>query len=201
MSTAMPPAADVASTSTSAPASAPSTRRTGSATPVDVSFCGQAYASTPTSARAVGALPYWLRSSVRSPRNGAPRVSSSPGTVRMLEVRGSAAAVRRRCGTAMGPGLAGSTRRGWCPSAWTPPRSASWRARSDRVVGVPGYRRRRVSIPREAGVSVRWYSVVVDCADVAAQARWWAGVLDWKIIYEAPDEIVIVPPHALTKGD
>jgi hypothetical protein len=45
-------------------------------------------------------------------------------------------------------------------------------------------------------MSVRWYSVVVDCADVAAQSRWWAGVLDWKIIYEADDEVVVVPPHA-----
>ena len=50
-------------------------------------------------------------------------------------------------------------------------------------------------------MSVRWYSVVVDCADVAAQARWWAEALDWRIVYEAPDEVVLVPPHALTKGD
>jgi Glyoxalase-like domain len=50
-------------------------------------------------------------------------------------------------------------------------------------------------------MSVRWYTVVIDCADVAAQARWWASVLDWKVVYEAPDEVVLVPPHALTKGD
>jgi catechol 2,3-dioxygenase-like lactoylglutathione lyase family enzyme len=50
-------------------------------------------------------------------------------------------------------------------------------------------------------VSVRWYSVVIDCADVAAQGRWWADALDWRIVYEAPDELVLVPPHALTKGD
>lgn len=46
-------------------------------------------------------------------------------------------------------------------------------------------------------MSVRWYTVVIDCADVAAQARWWAEVLDWSIVYEADDEVVIVPPHAL----
>lgn len=46
-------------------------------------------------------------------------------------------------------------------------------------------------------MSVRWYTVVIDCADVAAQARWWAEVLDWRIVYEADDEVVIVPPHAL----
>jgi hypothetical protein len=50
-------------------------------------------------------------------------------------------------------------------------------------------------------MTVRWYSVVVDCADVAAQGRWWAEALGWQIVYEAPDELVLVPPHALTKGD
>jgi hypothetical protein len=49
-------------------------------------------------------------------------------------------------------------------------------------------------------MSVRWYTVVVDCQDVAAQARWWAEVLDWRIGYEAPDEVAIVPPHALTEA-
>lgn len=46
-------------------------------------------------------------------------------------------------------------------------------------------------------MSIRWYTVVVDCRDVAAQARWWAEVLDWRIVYEAADEVVIVPPRAL----
>ena len=50
-------------------------------------------------------------------------------------------------------------------------------------------------------MSLRWHSVVVDCDDVAAQARWWAEVLDWKIIYEEPDEVVVAPPHAVEKGD
>lgn len=50
-------------------------------------------------------------------------------------------------------------------------------------------------------VSVRWYSVVFDCVDVGAQARWWAEVLGWQTVYEAADEVVIVPPHALTRGD
>ncbi|MGI8868189.1 MAG: VOC family protein [Mycobacteriales bacterium] len=44
-------------------------------------------------------------------------------------------------------------------------------------------------------MSLRWYTVVVDCRDVAAQARWWAQVLDWQIIYEADDEVVIIPKH------
>ena len=46
-------------------------------------------------------------------------------------------------------------------------------------------------------MAVRWYSMVVDCSDIAAQARWWAEVLNWRIEYEADDEAVIVPPRAL----
>ena len=46
-------------------------------------------------------------------------------------------------------------------------------------------------------MSIRWYFVVVDCRDVAAQSHWWAEALDWRIIYEAADEVVVVPPHAL----
>ncbi len=49
-------------------------------------------------------------------------------------------------------------------------------------------------------MAVRWYSVVVDCHDVAAQARWWAEVLGWSLIYEAADECVLVPPHALDQS-
>jgi catechol 2,3-dioxygenase-like lactoylglutathione lyase family enzyme len=48
-------------------------------------------------------------------------------------------------------------------------------------------------------MSLRWYLLVVDCRDIAAQARWWADVLDWRVVYEAPDQVVIVPPHALTE--
>lgn len=45
-------------------------------------------------------------------------------------------------------------------------------------------------------VAVRWYSAVVDCLDVSAQATWWATALGWKKAYEADDEVVLVPPHA-----
>jgi predicted enzyme related to lactoylglutathione lyase len=44
-------------------------------------------------------------------------------------------------------------------------------------------------------MSVRWYSVVVDCTDISAQSRWWAQVLDWRIIYEDASEVVVVPPY------
>jgi catechol 2,3-dioxygenase-like lactoylglutathione lyase family enzyme len=44
-------------------------------------------------------------------------------------------------------------------------------------------------------MSVRWYSVVVDCEDVLAQSHWWARALDWRIIYETANEVVAVPPY------
>ncbi len=47
-------------------------------------------------------------------------------------------------------------------------------------------------------MAIRWYSIVVDCKDVRAQANWWAKALDWRVVYESEDEYVIVPPHALT---
>jgi predicted enzyme related to lactoylglutathione lyase len=37
----------------------------------------------------------------------------------------------------------------------------------------------------------RWYTLVVDSMDPARLARWWAEVLDYQIVYEAPDEVVI----------
>ncbi len=42
-------------------------------------------------------------------------------------------------------------------------------------------------------MSLRWYCAVVDCRDVAAQARWWAEVLAWQTICQAFDDVVIVP--------
>jgi hypothetical protein len=42
-------------------------------------------------------------------------------------------------------------------------------------------------------MALKWYSVVVDCRDVRAQARWWADVLDWQIVFEQDDEAAIVP--------
>lgn len=42
-------------------------------------------------------------------------------------------------------------------------------------------------------MTLRWYTVVVDCADVKKQATWWATALDWKLIYESEDECVIIP--------
>ena len=45
-------------------------------------------------------------------------------------------------------------------------------------------------------MTLRWYTTVVDCVDVASLARWWADALGWKIAFEAADEVVLVPAHA-----
>ncbi|MDQ1569322.1 MAG: hypothetical protein QOF96_4202 [Actinomycetota bacterium] len=37
----------------------------------------------------------------------------------------------------------------------------------------------------------RWYTVVVDAANPALMARFWAAVLDYQIVFEQPDEVVI----------
>jgi predicted enzyme related to lactoylglutathione lyase len=37
----------------------------------------------------------------------------------------------------------------------------------------------------------RWYTVVVDATDPPRLARWWAEVLDYRIVYEASDVVVI----------
>jgi predicted enzyme related to lactoylglutathione lyase len=45
-------------------------------------------------------------------------------------------------------------------------------------------------------MALKWYSVVVDCDDLHAQARWWADVLDWQLVFEADNEAAIVPKDA-----
>jgi predicted enzyme related to lactoylglutathione lyase len=37
----------------------------------------------------------------------------------------------------------------------------------------------------------RWYALVVDAIDPARLARWWAEVLDYRILHEEPDEVVL----------
>jgi hypothetical protein len=43
-------------------------------------------------------------------------------------------------------------------------------------------------------VGIRWYALVIDCKDIAAQARWWAEALGWEITYEDADEVDLRPP-------
>ena len=44
-------------------------------------------------------------------------------------------------------------------------------------------------------MALRWYSVVVDSHDVAAQARWWAQTLDYVIVFENDEEVAVIPKH------
>src|SRR5262245_5838380 len=44
-------------------------------------------------------------------------------------------------------------------------------------------------------MALRWYTIVIDCRDVAAQAEWCRETLGWQKVYEADDEVVIVPAH------
>jgi catechol 2,3-dioxygenase-like lactoylglutathione lyase family enzyme len=44
-------------------------------------------------------------------------------------------------------------------------------------------------------MALRWYTIVVDCRDVAGQAEWWRETLGWRTVYEADDEVVIIPAH------
>ncbi|WP_072312724.1 VOC family protein [Agrococcus sp. Marseille-P2731] len=45
-------------------------------------------------------------------------------------------------------------------------------------------------------MALRWYSNVIETTDVSRLARWWAAALDWEVMYEAADEVVIVPKWA-----
>jgi|HubBroStandDraft_1064217.scaffolds.fasta_scaffold68727_2 catechol 2,3-dioxygenase-like lactoylglutathione lyase family enzyme len=49
-------------------------------------------------------------------------------------------------------------------------------------------------------MSIRWYSVVVDCHDIKAQSRWWAEALGWRVVFESDDEVGVVPAHALDES-
>jgi Glyoxalase-like domain len=40
-------------------------------------------------------------------------------------------------------------------------------------------------------VAVRFYQLVVDARDPSHLAHWWAEVLGYDVLYEAPDEVVI----------
>jgi hypothetical protein len=42
-------------------------------------------------------------------------------------------------------------------------------------------------------MALKWYTVVIDCHDVHAQARWWADVLDWQLVFESDGEVGIAP--------
>jgi predicted enzyme related to lactoylglutathione lyase len=49
-------------------------------------------------------------------------------------------------------------------------------------------------------VGSRWYTVVVDAANPALKARFWAAVLDYQIVFEQPDEVVIAKDRETYPG-
>ncbi|HWC21200.1 MAG TPA: VOC family protein [Flexivirga sp.] len=49
-------------------------------------------------------------------------------------------------------------------------------------------------------MSLRWDSVVVDCHDPRSLAHWWADVLDWQVVLDSEEELVIAPEHAAGAG-
>jgi hypothetical protein len=48
-------------------------------------------------------------------------------------------------------------------------------------------------------MALRWYTTVIDTTDPRALADWWAEALRWTKVYEADDEVVIVPTHMTEK--
>jgi predicted enzyme related to lactoylglutathione lyase len=40
-------------------------------------------------------------------------------------------------------------------------------------------------------VPSKWNTIVIDCADPASLARFWAAVLDYQVVFSAPDEVAI----------
>ena len=43
-------------------------------------------------------------------------------------------------------------------------------------------------------MTIRLQAICVDAEDPAAQARWWAGALGWRVTYETDNEQVLEPP-------
>lgn len=47
-------------------------------------------------------------------------------------------------------------------------------------------------------MTLRWYTIVVDSENPVELAHWWAQTLDYQIVFEADDEVVIVPKSMST---
>ncbi|MFE7046406.1 VOC family protein [Streptomyces atratus] len=53
---------------------------------------------------------------------------------------------------------------------------------------------------RPAGTAVSFYGIVVDAHDLPSLARFWCQVLDWEVLFEADDEIVIGADKSAVPG-
>ena len=49
-------------------------------------------------------------------------------------------------------------------------------------------------------MTVSLHHIVVDTRDLAGQARFWAGVLDWRVLSEREREVVIGPDESAAVG-
>lgn len=50
-------------------------------------------------------------------------------------------------------------------------------------------------------MALKWYTIVIDCRDPQAQAKWWAQALDWAVVYDTPEEAVAVPRDAVEEEE
>lgn len=50
-------------------------------------------------------------------------------------------------------------------------------------------------------MALRWYSVVIDTPDPRALARWWAEAIDWQVIYDSDEEVVLIPGYVDGEDD
>lgn len=50
-------------------------------------------------------------------------------------------------------------------------------------------------------MALRWYSTVIDTFDPSTLAHWWAEAIAWQVIYEAEDEVVLIPGYVTGEED
>jgi hypothetical protein len=48
-------------------------------------------------------------------------------------------------------------------------------------------------------MALRCHTIVIDSQDIATLGRWWAETLEWQIVYEAADELVIIPRDVIER--
>ncbi len=49
-------------------------------------------------------------------------------------------------------------------------------------------------------MSLRWQCLCIGSTDPARLARWWAGLLGWRITYEDDDEVALEPPQGSSEN-
>lgn len=49
-------------------------------------------------------------------------------------------------------------------------------------------------------MALRWYTNVIETTDPRRLGGWWAQALEWQVIYETDDEVVVIPPWAEELG-